>query len=210
MHQSSILLSAGVILCAALAASCGGPAADKSSGPDGAQTAEQTAASGAVIDGGALTPPPPLPAACGAIGVAGYCGVAFGMTEAEANSAFPGGLHSDADYAAPGADCRYLQRAPGVFDVLFMFVGGRMERIDISAGAVATEAGAKVGMSYPAVEALYPGATRQPDFYSAPAENLVVELGDGVFALFEGDADNAVLTYHVGRKPPFDYVEGCS
>lgn len=52
----------------------------------------------------------------------------------------------------------------------------------------ATDAGeAGAGMPLAAVEALYPGAIRKPNAYTAPLEDLVVDLGDGVKAVFEQD-----------------------
>ena len=155
----------------------------------------------------------PLPKNCHVISENGFCGVKFGMTTKEAMDAFPGGLHgldlvdlNDPDEAS----CFYLGIAENDYDVAFMFSAGVLERIDISTSEVATPQGAKVGMRLEDVQALFPKSSREPNFYTAPNENLIVPLSKEIFALFEEDSKGAVNSYRVGREAAVRLVEGCA
>ena len=150
------------------------------------------------------------PAMCDTVDPDGFCGVKFGMSAEEADAAFPGALVGEPVNDIESEACFYKRRADDDYDVLFMFVDGAFARVDIRSPEIPTVAGAKVGMTLDAVQSLYPGSARKPDFYSAPAENLIVDLGGGSFAIFEEDAAGVVTAYRVGVKPAVDYVEGCA
>lgn len=153
--------------------------------------------------------PPDGPSACRTVSLDGYCGVEFGMSVDTARNAFPGGLPAF-EPLDDEADCYYLGTAKDDYEVAFMVVYGVIERIDVSASWVSTAEGARIGMTLDEVEALYPGAARKPNFYTAPDEDLVVTLDANVFAVFQTSFEGPVDHFHVGRKPAVDYVEGCS
>jgi len=190
-----------------LAAACGEKAAAPREKPAPAPSASDIesadAAETGVTEEAASAP-------CATIGADGYCGVAFGMTDNEASGAFPGGLFGEPFGDVDSEACYYKSARADDYSILFMFVDGLMERIDINARDIATQAGAKIGMSLDEVEALYPNSSREPNFYTAPAENLIVALEGGVMAIFEEDEGGAVTTFRIGRKPAIEYVEGCA
>lgn len=153
------------------------------------------------------------PASCGQANAQGFCGVVWGMTADEAIKAFPGGLfdsenmRNDPDFS----QCYYLTlNRDGDFVAGFMVVEGKIERFDARAPTIATDKGARVGMKFVDVEALYPGSRREPNHYTAPIEDLTVDLGGGVKAVFEQDEAGLVSSWRIGREPAASYVEGCA
>ncbi len=148
---------------------------------------------------------------CSVISTKGLCGVAFGMSAEEAVAAYPGGLYGPDASAEPASEgCYCLHVAENNYDVGFMMLDGKVERIDARVPTLSTEAGAKVGMPFAEVEALYPDAKRQPNKYMAPIEDLIADLGGGIFAIFEQDEAGAVRAFRVGRAPAAHFVEGCA
>lgn len=153
--------------------------------------------------------PPEGSSACRTISVDGYCGVEFGMSVDDARKAFPGGLPAF-EPLDDETDCYYLGIAKDDYEVAFMLVYGIIERIDVSADWVPTAEGARIGMTLDEVAALYPSSVRKPNFYTAPDEDLIVNLDGNVFMVFQTSFEGPVDHFHVGRKPTVDYVEGCS
>lgn len=154
----------------------------------------------------------PAKADCGPATREGYCGVVWGMTEAEAAAAFPGGLF-DIDNMKADPDfvgCYYLQTAKDNYDAGFMVADGKVERLDMSGDWISTDKGARVGMLFSEVEALYPGAVREPNHYTAPLEDLIVDLGGGVKAVFEQSENGRITAWRIGRTPAVELIEGCS
>lgn len=204
-----VLISLTVLALAA----CGGP-----SEPAEETTSDQAAVSEDLPelpgDEPAETAPQPDPAeeaaaqqACATISSDGLCNIGFGMSEAEAREAYPGELNGD---ATENSACYYLLPAGAGYGTAFMMVEGNVKRIDIRDTSVATETGAKVGMLLDEVEDLYGGGTRTPNKYAPANEDLKIDLGDGVFAIFEEGNQGRVRAYRLGVEPAVSYVEGCA
>lgn len=213
------ILAAGV--CAALI-SCGPAknAAEKPSEPPAApETASETPSAPESADAPTdadveetVAPRFTAPQGCETVTNEGYCGVRFNMTGEEASAAYPGGLYDPYDAAKDPdyASCYYLQTSKDNFDVGFMVYEGKVERIDVASASPATAAGAKNGMRFADVAALYPGAKRQPNKYMAPLEDLIVDFGSGAKAVFEQNEGGDVYAWRIGREPAVMLVEGCS
>lgn len=186
-----------------------GACSEKTSAP--AEAAPATGAEAPAETAAASAPTPEaatIAQECGAVTASGYCGLTWGMTADAAAAAFPGGLVGepmDQDEAA----CFYKRRADTDYGALFMFLDGALARVDVQSADIQSEAGATVGMAFDAVEALYPGSKRQPNHYTAPLEDLIVDLGQGAFAVFEQE-DGVVSHWRIGVKPAVDFIEGCS
>jgi hypothetical protein len=175
------------------------------------QSAAQPDASDATVEAASGPSAAAGPLACADVTPDGYCGVRFGMTAEEAMNAFPGGLFKvEGAGTADEAACYYLFTAKDRYDLGLMVVDGRIERIDARSTAVAAPAGAKVGMAFDEVERLYANPRREPNHYMAPIEDLIVDLGGGVFAVFEQDEAGRVSAFRVGREPAVSFIEGCS
>ena len=145
----------------------------------------------------------------------GYRNVQFGMTAVQAKAAFDGTLQEPENFANPDFYteedkwCYYLTpetESPGVF---FMVVNGIVQRVDIDASDISTDLGARIGMNFTQVEALYPKFQRKPNFYNYPTQDLIVQLSDKTKAVFEQDRDEIIRTYRVGVMPAIEFVEGC-
>lgn len=146
---------------------------------------------------------------CSVVSTAGYCGVNFGMNEEKARASYAGILSEPEAYADEEEEsCFYLSDESA--DAAFMVVDGVIERVDVFGRSVATQAGAKIGMAFDDVAALYPDARREANPYMDPLEDLHADLGAGVFAVFEQDERGRVRHFRIGRKPAVDYIEGCS
>jgi hypothetical protein len=192
------LLVSGLVSLALLGA-CGGeavvplePVEDMS--PEEAADAERTAL-----------------ARCGEVTVAGYCGVRFGMTEAEARQAFPVALES---YEAPAeapvddAGCRELFAVEPVTGVSFLAEGGRIGRVDLLTEAARTADGFGVGTQASAIR------TRFGDAMGMATNALEPEITD--LSVVEGDTkfvfeiqDGVVRAWRAGVAPTVDYVAHC-
>ena len=140
----------------------------------------------------------------------GYKNVTFGMTELEANSAYLGGLEKSDYYDESEKECYYLY--PNNIDymkehvVAFMVVSGTIQRIDIGSTKITTERGAKIGMKFEDIEALYPNTERKPNFYTYPDEDLFVLLSSDTKAIFEQNNNKTVSQYRVGKTPAVEYL----
>lgn len=152
-----------------------------------------------------------IKAQCPTITTEGFCGVKFGMTDAEARAAFPGGLPASDDANDPDFEsCYYLGIAPGNYEIGFMVLEGKVERIDVNADWLSTPQGARIGMALDDVEKLYAGSTREANHYNPEAEDLTSPLGGDIFAVFEESNAGIVTGFRVGRKPAVQFVEGCA
>ncbi|MGB3624647.1 MAG: hypothetical protein WA989_02395 [Henriciella sp.] len=212
MKPRQTLLAAFVF--AALAA-CGGPAENEAAKEAPTPPADTDLAElpGSEPATGAQTQPddPATVAAakeaCSTLSADGLCNIEFGMSESEARAAYPGDLNGD---ARENTSCYYLLPAGAGYGTAFMMVDGSVKRIDIRDTSVATAAGAKVGMLLDEIDDLYPGGTRTPNKYAPANEDLKVDLGDGVFAIFEEGNQGRVRAYRLGIEPAVSFVEGCA
>jgi hypothetical protein len=206
-------LAAALLL---LSTACGGGDADQAAAaPDSAAAADSAAASHAddhaAMEHGNGRPPGDTTLTMRADGMGP---MRVGMTPAEARLAL-GHFKRIPDPAAPADTmaCGYAWSARFSEGVKMMLEGGRVVRVEVDSGAVATAEGARIGDTEARIQQLYPGrVTVQPHKYT-DGHNLVVrpaEASDTTHLLiFETDG-RAVLRYRGGQKPQVEYVEGCS
>lgn len=133
-----------------------------------------------------------------------------GMSVGEARRALGGALSSPAS----AAECDYAEWRGGPPGVRVMTERGRVARVEVVSGAVATDAGARIGDSAARVRELYAGHVAEtPHKYVAGAQYLTVtpaSPADGAFRIvFETDSTGRVTRYRAGLRPPVEYVEGC-
>lgn len=144
----------------------------------------------------------------------GYKNVRFGMTAAEAKSVFDGELlepehfNNPEFYSIDNKECYYLRPKDTKEAVGFMVVSEIIQRIDVDTPQITTEQGARIGLGFEVVEALYPNSKRKPNFYSYPIPDLIVKLSDESVAIFE-QGNGRVTRYRVGIMPAIEFVEGC-
>jgi hypothetical protein len=147
------------------------------------------------------------PAACDTIGAGGYCGIEYGMTAEEAEAAYQGG----ALYGAEAANefCYYLQTRKGSYDRALMVNMGKIERVDIKDPTLTLNG---VGIATPLddVEDAFDTTSRSPNKYLENAQDLRVDLGDGVHAVFQEGTDGDVRAWRIGIEPAISFVEGCA
>ena len=193
---------------------CGGPDTDERAAEVPPPTIEESAprvpADGAapvLPEEPAETSATPSNADCTVMSADGFCNVTFGMTETEVRDAYEGDLIGD---MTENTSCYYLRTGEDNYNVLFMIAEGTMQRIDIRDASVSSNAGAAVGMPLDEVEALYDTTSRTPNKYNADIEVLKVELGDGVFGIFEEGEDGTVRAWRYGVEPAVSSVEGCA
>jgi hypothetical protein len=129
-----------------------------------------------------------------------------GMTVAQANAAIGGG------FAAPKGGttgCKYavLRKAPRGLWV--MLQDGRVARVEVRSGSIATSTGARIGDSEARIKQLYPGVATTPHKYIAGGHYLTVTGSDPANRIvFETDGSK-VTTFRSGRTPEVENVEGC-
>ena len=161
------------------------------------------------------TAPSPTPApASGLARFDGYGDMRFGMTEAEARTAWGGDLNGDASGAAAD-ECHYLsparQNAPSYF--AFMIDGGKFVRYDVGNDREIAPGGGRRGMTADEIRSLYAGRVEESAHkYVDGGRYLKVAAGDGSTGklVFETDAAGKVTEWHAGVEPQVDYIEGCS
>lgn len=133
-----------------------------------------------------------------------------GMTVAEARSALP------SFKMRPGAEstgCDYA-RVDGVpAGLKIMVEDGRVGRIEVTEGDIATSTGARIGDSENTIKKLYPRqVTVTPHKYTDGHYLVVIPKSpsDSAFRIiFETDGTR-VLRYRAGIRPQVEYVEGCA
>jgi hypothetical protein len=130
-----------------------------------------------------------------------------GMTVAQAAQAMGGG------FAAPNggaAGCTYavLTKAPAGLAV--MLQDGKVARVEVRKGTIATAAGARIGDSEARIKSLYPDrVTVTPHKYVKGGHYLTVTPADANYRIvFETDGKK-VTSYRSGRTPEVEQVERC-
>jgi hypothetical protein len=131
-----------------------------------------------------------------------------GMTVAEAKAVVPGfSVPASRDSAA----CTY-GKASSLAGVNVMVEGGKVVRVEVRRGDVATSTGARIGDSEERIKTLYPGVSVTPHKYTPAGHYLTAvpaSAADGAYRIvFETDGKR-VTTYRAGVKPQVEYVEGC-
>ena len=132
------------------------------------------------------------------------------MSVDEASRALGGALGSPSN----AAGCGYAEWRNGPPGVRIMTESGRVARIEVVDGAVATEAGARIGDSAARIRELYSGrVAAMPHKYITGAQYLTVTPvapADSAFRIvFETDSTGRVSRYRAGSRPAVEYVEGC-
>jgi hypothetical protein len=153
-------------------------------------------------------PPAPAPEAAWTVSAAGYGPIRVGSTIAELNAALNESVRP-AYQASEECDYVHPARLPG--RVNLMVVKDTVVRIDVDTTSVLTDQGAGVGDSEQRISELYGRVTVQFHKYRPEGRNLIVtDPGDSMLRIiFETDSGR-VVRYRAGRRPPVDYVEGCS
>jgi hypothetical protein len=129
--------------------------------------------------------------------------VRVGMTLAEVEAAAGVRL---AALASDGCEYRPLRSPDG--NVLAMFTGGRVARIDVREPAAATAAGVHVGDTSTRVRELYGNAVVATPHKYTDGQYLTVPLRVSRRLIFETDG-SVVTRYRAGRLPEVEWVEGC-
>ena len=163
---------------------------------------KQSSATDVPVPGSAASP-------ADTVGANGFGAVRFGIDRVDAEKSAGGALEApDTD----GKACYIAQRA-GQPEIAYMFVDGKLARIDVRTPGVLADGGGRVGMQADEIRTLYAGhLSEQPDKYDPDARLLKVG-GDkpGVGGIiFEVDGKGVVIRYRAGLPPALDYVEGCS
>ena len=152
--------------------------------------------------------PPPAQQAAWTVSAAGYGPIRVGWTVAELNAA----LNENVRPAYKASDeCDYIHPARLPVRVNLMVVKDTVVRVDVDTTGVLTEKGAGVGDSEERISELYGQVTVQFHKYRPGGRNLIVtDPADSMLRIiFETDSGR-VVRYRAGRRPPVDYVEGCS
>src|SRR5687768_14371441 len=153
-------------------------------------------------------PPAPAPEAAWTVSAAGYGPIRVGWTVAELNAA----LNENVRPAYQASDeCDYVHPVRVPPRVNLMVVKDTVARIDVDTTGVLTEKGAGVGDSEQRISELYGPVTVEFHKYRPDGRNLIVsDPADSMLRIiFETDSGR-VVRYRAGRRPPVDYVEGCS
>lgn len=129
-----------------------------------------------------------------------------GMTVAQANKAIGGG------FAAPKggtSGCTYAVLTKAPRGLWVMLQDGRVARVEVRSGSIATSTGAHIGDSEARIKQSYPGVAVTPHKYVAGGHYLTVTGSDPANRIvFETDGSK-VTTFRSGRTPEVENVEGC-
>jgi hypothetical protein len=138
---------------------------------------------------------------------AGIGPIHVGMTVAQANAAIGGGFSAP---SGSGDRCTYavLTKAPKGLAV--MLDKGKVARVEVRSGDVATANGARIGDSELKVMALYSGkVTTTPHKYLPNGHYMTVAPSAANNRIvFETDGSK-VINYRSGQQPQVEYVERC-
>ena len=158
--------------------------------------------------GGVQTPPPAPAPATWTVTENGIGNLRVGMTAAEAKAVVP------AFSVAPSRDstaCTYSRTDGLPPGTMVMLEGGKIVRVEVRRGAIATSTGARVGDSEDKIKTLYPGQVSvTPHKYTQGGHYLTVTPPTSADRIiFETDGKK-VVNYRAGQRPQVEYVEGCS
>jgi hypothetical protein len=154
------------------------------------------------------SPPASAPEAVWTVSAAGYGPIRVGWTVAELNAR----LNENVRPAYQASDeCDYIHPARLPVRVNLMVVKDTVARVDVDTTGVLTDRGAGVGDTEQRISELYGPVTVQFHKYRPGGRNLIVtDPADSMLRIiFETDSGR-VVRYRAGRRPPVDYVEGCS
>ncbi|HEX6940214.1 MAG TPA: hypothetical protein VF158_12440 [Longimicrobiales bacterium] len=135
--------------------------------------------------------------------------VRVGMTTEDVSVVLGGAIDAPDDLG----DCGYIS-PPGLPDgVAVMVVDGRVVRVEVRAGDIATAEGARIGSTEREIHALYPGRVEvRPHKYTAGQYLIVTPAGpagEDYRIVFETDG-RVVERYRAGALPFVEWVEACA
>jgi len=153
-------------------------------------------------------PPPPASEPAWTVSAGGYGPIRVGWAVAELNAALNENVRPT--YQASD-ECDYIHPARLPVRVNLMVVKDTVVRIDVDTTGVLTDKGAGVGDTEERISELYGPVTVQFHKCRPEGRNLIVtDPADSMLRIiFETDSGR-VVRYRAGRRPPVDYVEGCS
>ena len=191
--------SAMMLLMLVSAAACSGTERERSSPAAGATAQPATP----------RAPQPSSPTAGWTVSPTGIGTVRAEMTLAQASRQVGTELR-----LPPAAErCAYVQPIAGLDSVMFMVVDGRIARVDVTGGRIATAEGARTGDPEARIRNLYAGRLEEQPHEYTNGRYLIVrppERADSAYRLvFETDG-NRVTRYRSGRLPEVMWVEGCA
>lgn len=164
---------------------------------------------GALVEEEAPGAPSPSPEPAPAMTPRGLNQLAVGMTADEA-AARAGDLLTIPDSAKTG--CHHVTtRLPG--RVLAMLVDGRIARLEVHEGPLATDAGIRIGDPAARVDSAYAGRmTSQPHKYTDGRYLIVrsTDPADSLYQLIFETEGSRIAKYRAGLMPMVGWVEGCS
>jgi hypothetical protein len=142
----------------------------------------------------------------------GYGDVKVGMTPQEASAALTRPL-LPLNAGEEDEPCYYLF-PDGDPDkpIAFMVSEGRIARVDVDQPRVTTAEGGEVGDSEQAVIDLHSARlVVSPHKYGGPNDHyLTARSPDGASALVYETRDGTITSFHAGKLPEAEYIEGCS
>ena len=133
-----------------------------------------------------------------------------GMSLAEVTSGLEGVLIVPA--GADTASCTYAQWRGGPPGVSIMLEQGRVARVDVDSGAVATSLGARIGDTEARIQSLYAGRVAVTPHKYTEGRYLTVTPSapaDSAYRIVFETEGGRVTRYRAGRRPAVEYVERC-
>ncbi len=130
-----------------------------------------------------------------------------GMTVADAKAAYP-------SFSVPAGDpsaCSYAKMNGLPSGVAVMVEAGKVARVEVRSGSVATSTGARIGDTEAKIKSLYPNQVAvTPHKYEATGHYLTVTPSGSANnrIIFETDGKR-VTNYRAGARPQVEYVERC-
>jgi hypothetical protein len=148
---------------------------------------------------------------CAPVSAEGYCGVAWGMSPAQARAKFPVKLEDyNGDTSArpdPNA-CFEMFAGEPVQGVSFLVENAKVGRVDVISEGPQTADGFGVNSEAAAIRAKYGSAlTEAPNKYEPEVTELTISQGASK-TIFEIQ-DQTVRAFRSGVAPTIDYVEHC-
>jgi hypothetical protein len=124
------------------------------------------------------------------------------MTIAGAKGAYPSFTVADP------SGCSYAKMNGLPAGVAVMVEAGKVARVEVRSGSVATSNGARIGDSEARIKSLYPQVTVTPHKYDTAGHYLTVAPSSNNRIIFETDGKR-VVNYRAGVTPQVEYVERC-
>jgi hypothetical protein len=110
-------------------------------------------------------------------------------------------------------DCRHAHQEKGPKGLEFMFVGGKVARVEVDTPGIRTAEGAQVGDTEERIRALYPGRIKAEPHEYENGHYLIYTPKDPKLAkyriIFETDGKK-VTRYRTGILPAVQWIEGCA